>query len=46
MDNSDGYSVVTMTTVGYGDLYPVTITGRLIGLLLMIPPNKPAGKRF
>lgn len=40
------YSVVTMTTVGYGDLYPVTITGRLIGLLLMITPNKPAGKRF
>ena len=30
------YSVVTMTTVGYGDLYPVTITGRLIGLLLMM----------
>ena len=29
------YSVVTMTTVGYGDLYPVTIAGRLIGLILM-----------
>ena len=30
------YSVVTMTTVGYGDLYPVTMAGRLIGLILMM----------
>lgn len=26
------YSVVTMSTVGYGDLYPVTLPGRLLGV--------------
>jgi voltage-gated potassium channel len=29
------YTFVTITTVGYGDRYPVTDAGRLIGLLVM-----------
>jgi voltage-gated potassium channel Kch len=36
-DASDAiwYTYVTVTTVGYGDRYPVTIPGRLLGLLIM-----------
>ena len=29
------YTFVTITTVGYGDTYPVTKSGRLIGMLIM-----------
>jgi len=34
--NSLWLTVVTMTTVGYGDLYPKTIGGRLIGMIVCI----------
>lgn len=30
------WAVVTVTTVGYGDLYPHTVGGRLIAMLLMV----------
>ena len=30
------YSVVTLSTVGYGDLYPVSGAGKLIGLLFVL----------
>jgi len=30
------WSITTVTTVGYGDVYPVTNTGRVIDVLLMI----------
>ena len=30
------YSIVTITTVGYGDYYPVTVGGRITGILIML----------
>ncbi len=30
------YSIVTLSTVGYGDLYPVTAAGRVIGFVFVV----------
>ena len=35
-EDSIWYLIVTMSTVGYGDLYPVSLTGRVIGSAIII----------
>lgn len=35
-DDAMWWSIVTITTVGYGDLYPVSPHGRLLGVLMML----------
>ena len=35
-DNALWWSIVTLTTVGYGDIAPATIGGRVVGAIIMI----------
>lgn len=35
-ENAIWYSIVTLSTVGYGDLFPATVYGRFIGYIFMI----------
>jgi voltage-gated potassium channel len=35
-DDAIWWSLVTVATVGYGDLYPVTYVGRLIGVVMIV----------
>lgn len=35
-ENAIWYSIVTLTTVGYGDLFPATLYGRVIGYIFLL----------
>ena len=35
LSNAMWYSIVTLTTVGYGDMYPMTLYGRIIGYIFV-----------